>query len=326
MPEISVIVPVYNCEKYLEKCINSILSQTFDDLELILINDGSSDNSGKVCDYFKETDSRIKVIHQKNMGVSVARNVGLDISNGKYIGFIDGDDYIESDMYEFLYNNIKKNEAEVAICGIENIFIKNDGSEKLIHQTSDFSGVKVLNGEEAFSESLKSKIFSVNPVNKLFDKKLFDGKRFPEGKISEDAFLIPKVLSKASKVVCSSDIKYYYVRHENSITTSSFFEKDWNVTEAYFNHLNTVKKHYPKLIKEAEFRYFWSYTYVLDKMIVSKNKVNKSDYDKAIKFIKKNILKIIFNPYFSLKRKIVSCVLMINENLYKKLIIKVNKN
>ncbi len=326
MPEISVIVPVYNCEKYLEKCINSILSQTFDDLELILINDGSSDNSGKICDEFKEKDSRVKIVHQKNMGVSVARNVGLDVSEGKYIGFIDGDDYIESDMYEFLYNNIKKNEAEVAICGIANIFMKNNGSEKLTRQISDFSGVKVLNGEEAFSESLKSKIFSVNPVNKLFDKKLFDGKRFPEGKISEDAFLIPKVLLKANKVVCSSDIKYYYIRHENSITTSNFFDKDWNVTEAYLNHLNTVKKHYPKLIKEAEFRYIWSYTYVLDKMIVSKNKVNKSDYDKALKFIRKNIFKIIFNPYFSLKRKIVSCVLMMNENLYKKLIIKVNKN
>lgn len=326
MPEISVIVPVYNCEKYLEKCINSILSQTFDDLELILINDGSSDNSGKICDEFKEKDSRVKIVHQKNMGVSVARNVGLDVSEGKYIGFIDGDDYIESDMYEFLYNNIKKNEAEVAICGIANIFMKNNGSEKLTRQISDFSGVKVLNGEEAFSESLKSKIFSVNPVNKLFDKKLFDGKRFPEGKISEDAFLIPKVLLKANKVVCSSDIKYYYIRHENSITTSNFFDKDWNVTEAYLNHLNTVKKHYPKLIKEAEFRHIWSYTYVLDKMIVSKDKVSKSDYDKALKFIRKNIFKIIFNPYFSLKRKIVSCVLMMNENLYKKLIIKVNKN
>ena len=326
MPEISVIVPVYNCEKYLEKCINSILSQTFDDLELILINDGSSDNSGKICDEFKEKDSRVKIVHQKNMGVSVARNVGLDVSEGKYIGFIDGDDYIESDMYEFLYNNIKKNEAEVAICGIANIFMKNNGSEKLTRQTSNFSGVKVLNGEKAFSESLKSKIFSVNPVNKLFDKKLFKGEHFPEGKISEDAFLIPKVLLKANKVVCSSDIKYYYIRHENSITTSNFFDKDWNVTEAYLNHLNTIKKHYPKLIKEAEFRYFWSYTYVLDKMIVSKNKVSKSDYDKALKFIRKNIFKIIFNPYFSLKRKIVSCVLMINENLYKKLIIKVNKN
>lgn len=326
MPEISVIVPVYNCEKYLEKCINSILSQTFDDLELILINDGSSDNSGKICDEFKEKDSRVKIVHQKNMGVSVARNVGLDVSEGKYIGFIDGDDYIESDMYEFLYNNIKKNEAEVAICGIANIFMKNNGSEKLTRQTSDFSGAKILNGEEAFSESLKSKIFSVNPVNKLFDKKLFDGERFPEGKISEDAFLIPKVLLKANKVVCSSDIKYYYIRHENSITTSNFFDKDWNVTEAYLNHLNTVKKHYPKLIKEAEFRHIWSYTYVLDKMIVSKNKVSKSDYDKALKFIRKNIFKIIFNPYFSLKRKIVSCMLMMNENLYKKLIIKVNKN
>lgn len=326
MPELSIIVPVHNCEKYIEKCINSILNQTFKDFELILVDDGSSDNSGKVCDYFNETDSRIKVIHQKNMGVSVARNVGLDISNGKYIGFIDGDDYIEKDMYEFLYSNIKKYEAEVAICGIENIFIKNDGSEKLIHQTSDFSGVKILNGEEAFSESLKSKIFSVNPVNKLFDKKLFEGERFPEGKISEDAFIIPSILLKAKKVVCKADIKYYYVRHENSITTSSFFEKDWNVTEAYLNHLNTVKKHYPKLIKEVEFRHIWSYTYVLDKMIVSKNKVSKSDYDKALKFIRKNIFKIIFNPYFSLKRKIVSCVLMMNENLYKKLIIKVNKN
>ncbi|MBQ6143013.1 MAG: glycosyltransferase [Clostridia bacterium] len=324
MPTISVIVPVYNCEKYIKKCAESIINQTFKDLEIIFVDDGSKDESGKICDSLKQQDERIKVIHQENKGVSSARNEGLKIASGDYISFVDGDDYLSRDMYEFLYENLEKNKADVSVCGIVNCFLKADGSEKRVRQSS-FNGSGLLSGKEAMSEALKSRIFSVNPVNKLFSAKLFRGEKFPEGKTSEDAFLVPKILLKAKRVFYSSEQKYYYVRHEGSITTSNFAYNDWYVVEAYKNHFEFIKENHPELIKEAEFRYIWAYIYVLDKIIISKEKPKKSDYLKALKFVKRNALKIFLNPYFSAKRKLAIFALLVNKKIYKKLIYKINK-
>jgi glycosyltransferase involved in cell wall biosynthesis len=116
-PEISIIVPVYNVEKYLEKCLKSILHQIFSDFELILIDDGSTDSSGRICDEYLKRDSRIKVFHKENGGLSSARNYGIEKSTGKYIGFVDSDDYIAKDMYEVLYNNLQRENADVSMCG-----------------------------------------------------------------------------------------------------------------------------------------------------------------------------------------------------------------
>ncbi len=325
MPEISVIIPVYNCGKYLKKCVDSVLNQSFKDLELILINDGSFDGSGNICEEYQKKDCRVKVIHQENKGVSSARNAGLDVAQGRLIGFVDSDDYLAPDMYEFLYNNLKNNKAHVSICGIVNCFIKKSGATKQVRQ-SPFDGTWILTGKEALKEVLKSRLFSVNPVNKLFDSKLFKGKRYPAGKISEDAFLIPEILSLASKVVYDSNPKYYYIRRENSITTSEFSLKDWNVTEAYKNHLSVVKRKFPDLIKEAEFRYMWSFIYVLDKMISCTNPVPKEEYKKALEFVKKNACKILRNPCFSFKRKLAISMLLLNENLYKKMVSESSKS
>ncbi len=325
MPEISVIVPVYNCERYIEKCIRSILTQTFKDLELILIDDGSCDSSGKICEDFKLKDKRVKVIHEKNSGVSIARNVGINIAKGKYIGFVDSDDYLSTDMYESLYENLKQNNADVAICGIMNCFLKESPDGKSKEERALQSNTKekgVLSGEEAFSEALKSQIFSVNPVNKLFAAKYLKEERFPANKTSEDAFLIPKILAKAERVVYDMEPKYYYVRHLGSITTSDFKESDWSVVEAYQEHLDVVKNEFPDLLEEAKFRYYWSYVYVLDKIIKSKSKVNARDYKRAINFIKKNFKNIISNRYFSAKRKIAIFALMISEKIYKKLVMR----
>lgn len=325
MPEISVIVPVYNCEKYIGKCIESILNQTFKDLELILIDDGSADESGKICDEYKIQDKRVKVIHEKNSGVSIARNVGINVAKGKYIGFVDSDDYLAPDMYESLYENLMKSHADVAICGIMNCFLKKlpNGKIKEEHALQSNTCEKgILNGKQAFSEALKSQIFSVNPVNKLFYSRFLKEERFPANKTSEDAFLIPKILAKAERVVYDMEPKYYYVRHLGSITTSDFKESDWSVVDAYKEHLNVVKDKYPELLEEAKFRYYWSYIYVLDKMIKSKTKVCAQDYSRAINFVKQNFKNIISNPYFSKKRKIAVCTLMISKKLYKKLVTK----
>lgn len=323
MPKISIIVPVYKVEKYLHKCVDSILKQTFKDFELILVDDGSPDRCGEICDEYARKDNRVRVIHKENGGVSDARNVGIDIAKGEYIGFVDSDDYIELDMYEFLYDYLIKSGSDISICGIA-CHIRKNGVDKLIREPSSADSRGVLTGKQAFSEVLKSKLFSVNPVNKLFKAELFSDDRFPKGKISEDAFLIPKIILKAKKVVYDNEFKYYYVRRNGSITTAAFSEKDYYVIDAYRAHLNIVKQKYPELLKEAEFRYLWSNMYVLDKMFISSSEVPRDDYDKILKVVKKNFFKVIFNPCFSLRRKMAILILFINKNFYKKLAIKVN--
>lgn len=129
MPKISIIVPVYNVEKYLEKCVRSILAQTFTDFELILVDDGSPDSSGAMCDQFAEQDQRVKVIHKENGGLSDARNAGIEIATGEYLGFVDSDDYIADDMYELLYTNIVKEDADLSICGIYDVY---EGKEPIV--------------------------------------------------------------------------------------------------------------------------------------------------------------------------------------------------
>ncbi|MFR2551722.1 MAG: glycosyltransferase [Clostridioides difficile] len=130
MPKISIIVPVYNVEKYLEKCVRSILAQTFTDFELILVDDGSLDSSGAMCDQFAEQDQRVKVIHKENGGLSDARNAGIELATGEYLGFVDSDDYIADDMYELLYTNIVKEDADLSICGIYDVYEGKEPVEK----------------------------------------------------------------------------------------------------------------------------------------------------------------------------------------------------
>lgn len=324
MPKISVIVPIYNCEKYVSRCIESIMNQTFHDLEIILIDDGSNDKSVEICKNLEKKDSRIKLICVENGGVSRARNIGLDFAHGDFISFVDSDDYLIPEMYERMYKNLIDNKADVSICGIMDYFTKRDGSIEKVRQ-SCIDGFFILDGEKAMEESLKSRLFSVNPVNKLFKRKLFDSIRYPEGKISEDAFLIPSVLLNADVVIYDSFPMYHYIRRENSITTSNFSPKDWDIVEAYERHLKITEKNFPNILKAAEFRYLWAYTYVMDRMLLSNSAVPEEDIKKAYCFIRKNILKIILNPYFSFKRKIATVILLINKRIYKNIIIKLNK-
>ncbi|MDR3346595.1 MAG: glycosyltransferase, partial [Campylobacteraceae bacterium] len=199
-PLISVIVPVYKVEQYLAACLNSIVNQTYKNLEIILVDDGSPDNCGKICDEYAQKDSRIVVLHQPNGGVSRARNAGLDIAKGEYIAFVDSDDYIALDMYEELMSIAQKQSADVAICGI--YVIKKDGMEifKKTLEGLDTNGIKyqfLINSYPSF------------PWGRLYKTKLFQGVRFPVGLICyEDMFVMPKILSNADKIVFAP--KPYY--------------------------------------------------------------------------------------------------------------------
>lgn len=207
---ISVIVPVYNVEKYLDECVESIVNQTYKNLEIILVDDGSTDNSGKICDELAKKDNRIHVIHKENGGLSDARNVGIDVSTGDYIQFIDSDDYIEHDMIEFLVSNIIKYNADISICS-NYIF----DEEECINQST--GEVCLYNRLEILQEVLLDEKIRCYAWNKLFRKELFKEIRFPKGKILEDILTIPKLFEKANTVIFNDVAKYYYRQREGSI-------------------------------------------------------------------------------------------------------------
>jgi glycosyltransferase involved in cell wall biosynthesis len=208
-PEISIIVPVYNVEPYIHKCIDSILAQTFTDFELILVNDGSPDNCGRICNEYANKDSRVKVIHKENGGQSEARNIGLDIAKGKYIGFVDSDDWIEPDMYELLYRMCENNKCDIANCTsiihYEDKVVKKGSHPLTIH-----------NREEAIKTLLEGELYDEVVWTKLIKKDLLKDIRFPEGLIYEDTAFTYKIIHKTEKVCCIGAPKYHYIKRENS--------------------------------------------------------------------------------------------------------------
>ncbi len=319
MPVISIIVPVYNSESKLEKCIGSILRQTFNDFELILVNDGSVDLSGKICEDYAKNDSRIRVIHQKNLGVSEARNTGLKHAVGKYIGFVDSDDYIDEKMYETLYNLILENNAEVAVCGVREI---HPHKEVISY---DNEGILILDKYEAVKLLFIGKYLTMYAVNKIYKKELFNEIRYPIGKIYEDTIITPKVCSLADKIVYTPRNLYNYVRTPGSITASKFSQKDMDIIEAGKSVFEFSKKKFPTLIQAAEYRYIWSYMCVIDRMILGGVNSKDVNYIKLINYIKENKMKVFCNPYFGLKRKIGLLLLIISEKFYRKMVFKNSK-
>lgn len=230
---ISIIVPVYKVEKYIDECIKSIINQTYTNLEIILIDDGSPDNCGKICDGYAKNDKRIKVIHQKNMGQSVARNVGLEYAKGDFIGFVDSDDYIKNNMFEVLHNNLVSYSADISICNI--IKVKNNKLEKM----ENYNDITLIKSDKILEELIDGNITNYI-YNKLYKKELWKDIRFPKGKILEDMDIMYKILEKTEHIVCTNNTEYYYrIRSDSSIANIdkdvTFLLKE--VTENRYNYL-----------------------------------------------------------------------------------------
>lgn len=313
-PVISVIVPVYNVQTYLERCVRSIQAQTLAEIEILLIDDGSTDQSGAMCDAYAAQDSRIRVIHKANGGLSDARNAGIDVASAEYVGFIDSDDYIAEDMYETLYNDLRAEDADVAVCGICHCYSNE------IRYAADTTSRFVVDAQEIIRMILDSSKISVNAVNKLYKKSLFDDMRFPVGKQSEDAFLMVRLLSQIRRGVVNVAPKYYYVHRTGSITTHSYRPADHHVIEAYEQNFRFVEENYPSLRKEAEFRRFWAYFYVLDKALYSDTAEAIAAKREISRFLRKNALTILKNPFFGRSRKIATLLLLIHLGLYRRVV------
>lgn len=216
-PKISVIVPVYKVEPYLHRCLDSILMQTYRELEIILVDDGSPDNCGAICDEYAVMDDRIVVIHQQNAGVSAARNAGLDIAAGEYIGFVDPDDWIEPDMYEYLMQAIVTHDADIASCA----FSRDSDDATLLCEQID----TVVTGPEAISMLIGRKEIVEVVWNKIYRADLWKELRFPVGKRYEDAAVFHVFLDLAARVAFLPQAKYHYIlRNEGFMQTAGFVD------------------------------------------------------------------------------------------------------
>ncbi|MBQ4244859.1 MAG: glycosyltransferase, partial [Clostridia bacterium] len=249
MDLISVIVPVYNVEKYLDTCVESIVSQTYDNLEIILVDDGSTDSCPRICDEWALKDPRVKVIHKENGGLSSARNAGMEIAKGEYIGFVDSDDVISPFMFETLYYALIEARADVAQCG----FIKfNDYSELLFPVAEEKTETKVFNNHDAVESLLTGGPVSVECCTKLINATLAKSVLFETGRINEDVLWTYRILAKAECVVTVDNALYGYFQRPGSIMNDSYTEKRFDAINALSQRALEIKTDFPDLFPLAE--------------------------------------------------------------------------
>lgn len=220
---ISIIIPVYNVSKYLDKCLQSVVTQTYSNIQIILVNDGSTDNSGEICDKWKKEDNRIEVIHKKNGGLSSARNIGIEKAQGKYLMFVDSDDIVSDNLCELLHNLLLENDADLAICNTYHIF---DSDNFMFQRDNKIEMVYCFDKNEAICNLWYQNIFLPSAWGKLYKKELFKQIRFTEGIIFEDIDIMHEIFYLCNKIVYTDVKAYGYVHHENSITTKKYNQKD----------------------------------------------------------------------------------------------------
>lgn len=229
---ISIIVPVYNVEEYLDRCICSIVNQTYKNIEIILVDDGSEDESGKKCDEWKYKDTRIKVIHKENGGLSDARNIGIKNAVGELIGFIDSDDYINETFYEKLYYALITTNADMVICNYD--FVDNNGI--LVKGNPQIIKDEVMKKSDYYNKLLiTDSFYYVTAWNKLYKKEIFDDIKFPLRKLHEDEFTIHHIVSKCNIITSIKDTLYYYVQRPESIMSLSFNVKRLDAVLAFID-------------------------------------------------------------------------------------------
>lgn len=240
-PLITVIVPVYNVEGYLKKCIESIIRQTYRNLEIILVDDGSLDGSGRICDDYAGRDSRIVVIHKENGGLSDARNTALDVARGTYITYIDSDDYVADDYIEYLYKMLEEYRADISACLVKSIYNYDEKADYCDEK------VEILNHSEAIKAVLFQKKFTPSACGKLYKRELFNTIRYPKGMYYEDMAVIYKLIELCDRIVVGRKQKYYYYQRQDSIIHQKFNEKKMHRIQIANELKEYVDEKYPEL-------------------------------------------------------------------------------
>lgn len=309
MDLISIIVPVYNVDKYLSRCIESLINQTYNNIEIVLIDDGSIDSSAQICDYYANNYNNIYVYHKKNQGLSSARNLGIEKVNidAKYIGFVDSDDYVHPKMYEILYNNLIKFDSHISGCRFQKVYEK----EYMIEGIEDNREIRYVNMNNYFDNA-----DICNFVwNKLYKRECIEGIEFELGRIYEDQLYSPQVIYKSNKVVIDDAKLYYYYQRKGSILNG---DNNVSMSEDFFYAKESYIK-FGKKIRNKQFTSIATDRYLGMLIYASRNTYDKNsyEYDKCISRYREAFEKYSceMNNY---KARIMYYLYYINPNIYNR--------
>lgn len=296
MALISVIIPVYKVEEYLENCIQSVIKQTVSDLEIILVDDGSPDQCPEICDLWADKDSRIKVIHKENGGLSDARNAGLDIAQGEYLSFVDSDDWIAPDMYEIMLEALKREQADICACGIMGCYPSRNVPMPVCPAAGD--------SKRFFSMLYSDALYPVAAYNKLYKRECWSKLRFPKGRICEDAFTTYKLIDQAKRIVQIENALYFYRIRPNSIMTEKFRAQRMDEEEAWRMNYEFIAEHYPELKRKAYDFYLQRVNNLIHMIAPSERMKFKKEYGYLHGILQKNLLYIMAGSRLKMKYRI----------------------
>ena len=317
MELVTVIIPVYKTREYLEACVESVRSQTYTILEIILVDDGSPDDCGEICDRLAALDNRIKVIHQENQGLSAARNAALDIMAGDMVMFVDSDDTIDKDMIKNLLDDMSKYNADIAQCQFYEVFSGETRVPNHIRETL------VCDTEKALLIDLSAKGGTVAACGKLYKRKIFETHRFDVGKLGEDTFAIIGSLRQAKWVVIDHRPMYYYYHRNNSITTNKFSKRTLDAIKGARRNMDIVSKEFPGALPGAMFRLDWSYLWVLDRILLEDNWKHNKYIAGILRHIRKHLFRVIKSPYFTKSRKMGALISSVSPGVYRYLVLQI---
>lgn len=305
---LSIIIPVYNVEPYISKCLESVINQTYPYLDIIIVDDGSTDGSGQICDTYQNTDKRVRVFHKKNEGPSSARNMGLHYAKGEFIGFVDSDDFIDLDMYESMLQEME-NDVDIVTCGRRISYPK----EKHCNSKSAFymSKRKKMNNVTAIEEFLKHELISFSVCDKVFRRELFDDVCFPYKRTSEDIPVAYKTLSKSRNIVYLGKLKYHNFHRDGSITRQGFYRRRIDYVLFMGEICRDVAEKYPQLLMQAEALYLMHVFHTIRSIQSCSERGQYEDMEKRlIKVLNHMYIRILSNPYISNEKKwiLFSCI------------------
>ncbi len=305
IPLVSIIVPVYKTEQYLDRCVESLVNQTYKNLEIILVDDGSPDNCPAICDKWAQIDNRIKVIHKENGGVAAARNAGLSIIKGDYIGFVDSDDYIDFDMYQVLMGHALSTSADISICGYY------QGDDTKIYSTftkitHDEAKKRVLVGEYTYGVLW----------NKLYKRQCVQGINMPNLVCCEDLVYNFYAFNNAESIYKSDEKLYHYMDNENSIVRSSFSRSAFDALKAKQIIYNEVQS---KELKNYAVKGLISTVFVLLSGIISNN-LYLNEFDNLRNIIKEHSHSILKSPIISMRDKVKTIIILLSPSFFRFLI------
>lgn len=311
-PKISVIIPVYKVENYLDRCVKSIIGQTYENLEILLVDDGSPDNCPKMCDQYASIDNRVRVIHKPNGGLSDARNAGIDVATGEYITFVDSDDWISENCIEVLLQIQQKNHTLISVIDT----VESDGTKESERSYSaGYDSKEVYTAEEAMQVIFLQREFNTSAWAKLYHRSIFDGIRFTKEIFYEDLDLIYRLIDKAGKISFSPAGKYYYFQRNDSIVHAKFDSRHFILVDISAEIMKFVDERYPQIHDAAVCRYVFSNILLLSRILKDDEfRIQRAELCDNLLQIKKEIY---HNSRINTKQKIKVFLISILRKLRK---------